>query len=526
MYQALYRKWRPLTFDDVISQTHITTILKNEINNSRIGHAYLFTGTRGSGKTSCAKIFAKAVNCLSPKNGNPCLECECCKGIQNESIVDVIEMDAASNTGVDYIRELREESNFTPTVCKYRVYIIDEVHMLTTNAFNAFLKLLEEPPSHVIFILATTEVHKIPATILSRCQRFDFKRITPEAIKQRIIYISENEDFSIESDAAQLIARLADGGMRDALSLLEQCVSFSNNIGVETVCNAAGIPSIEHLFAISDAILENQPSKALEIIDTLYQNSKDLERLCEELINFFRNIMIINTTINQKDIEHLIIGADIEINKLVEVSKKYKLTETIQHLMTLEQCIENMSRSLNKRIATEMCIIKMCSPNSSVVDEKLIKRVEAVENALNSINLNQQNTVSVQPKKSETVSQAQTAPPQQNIDFSKFQKVDCWAEILETLSELDKPLHGIIQNAAAFEFENLFAIVSSNNLLSGMLKKDGASIRLSEAIYKHTGKKYRILLRPQKEIKNEQNNKIDNLIDDLKNNDIDIKIRS
>ena len=263
MYRALYRKWRPQRFEDVVGQRGIVTALRNQIATGRVGHAYLFTGVRGTGKTTCAKIFAKAVNCLHPQNGDPCGECEICKGIDNGSILDVVEMDAASNNGVDDIRDLRDETAYTPSACQYKVYIIDEVHMLSTAAFNALLKTLEEPPAHVIFILATTEIQKVPATILSRCQRYDFTRIGPEDIAQRVEYIAGEEHLELTSDGAELIARLADGALRDALSILDTCAGVTAKIDADVVRRMAGVTDRSYLFHISDALEAQDGAAAL-----------------------------------------------------------------------------------------------------------------------------------------------------------------------------------------------------------------------------------------------------------------------
>ena len=263
MSEALYRKYRPQTFEDVVGQRAIVTALKNQITAGRVGHAYLFTGVRGTGKTTCAKIFAKAVNCLHPVNGDPCGECEICKGIDNGSLLDVVEMDAASNNGVDDIRDLRDETAYTPSACQYKVYIIDEVHMLSTAAFNALLKTLEEPPAHVIFILATTEIQKVPATILSRCQRYDFTRIGPEDIARRVEYIAGEEKLELTSDGAELIARLADGALRDALSILDTCAGVTAKIDADVVRRMAGVTDRSYLFHISDALEAQDAAAAL-----------------------------------------------------------------------------------------------------------------------------------------------------------------------------------------------------------------------------------------------------------------------
>ena len=292
MYRALYRKWRPQRFADVVGQTAIVTALQNQIAAGRIGHAYLFTGTRGTGKTTCAKIFAKAVNCLDTTSPDPCGKCEICKGIDSGSIMDIIEMDAASNNGVDDIRDLRDEVAYLPSVCKYKVYIIDEVHMLSTAAFNALLKTMEEPPEHVIFILATTEVQKVPVTILSRCQRYDFTRITADDIAKRLLYVAGEEKIDLDENAAQLIGRLADGAMRDALSILDTCAGVDNKVDEALVRRMAGVTDRGYLFEISDAINAHDSVTALEKIAELRQQSVDMRRLCMELAGHYRNLML------------------------------------------------------------------------------------------------------------------------------------------------------------------------------------------------------------------------------------------
>jgi len=279
MYRVLYRKYRPRVFADVIGQPQVTTTLKNELQSDRIAHAYLFTGSRGTGKTTCSKILAKAVNCLSPVNGDPCGECAICRGIEDGSVMDVVEIDAASNNGVDDIRMLREEADFTPANAKYRVYIIDEVHMLSIGAFNALLKTLEEPPPHVLFILATTEVHKLPATILSRCQRFDFHRIPPEDIADRLTYVCEQEGCTIDRDAALLIAGIADGAMRDSLSLLDQVMGQGEHITQEQVRRTAGLADKSRLIALAEGILSHDTAGAIDIVDALHRDAKDMARL-------------------------------------------------------------------------------------------------------------------------------------------------------------------------------------------------------------------------------------------------------
>lgn len=362
MYQALYRKWRPQVFADVVGQDHITTTLMNEIETGRHSHAYLFTGSRGTGKTTCAKIFAKAVNCEHPINGDPCNECETCKGIDSGAIMDVIEIDAASNNGVDNIRDIRDEANFTPVNGKYRVYIIDEVHMLSTGAFNALLKTLEEPPAHVKFILATTEVHKLPATILSRCQRFDFKRITPEDIAKRLAYVAGEEGLELEADAAMLIARLADGALRDALSILDQCIGHSRHITLDVVNATVGLAGKEYLFALSTSILNKDSASALSQINTLHNNSCDMERLCNELTNHFRNLMVCKAVKNPGEI---IVASKEELAEYQQTAAAYTMDFILEVLGVLGDTLTNLRRGLNRRVEMEMSIIRLCTSSTA-----------------------------------------------------------------------------------------------------------------------------------------------------------------
>ncbi|MGN0107927.1 MAG: DNA polymerase III subunit gamma/tau, partial [Hominilimicola sp.] len=292
-HQAIYRKWRPMVFEDIVGQGHITQTLKNQILNDKIGHAYLFCGTRGTGKTTCAKVFSRAVNCLNPQNGSPCNECDVCKGIIDGSILDVKEIDAASNNGVDNIREIRDDVRYVSTNAKYTVYIIDEVHMLSSGAFNALLKTLEEPPEHVIFILATTEAHKVPQTILSRCQRFDFKRIKPSDIILRMKEIAHGDGLNISDDAYELLARLADGSMRDGLSILERVVSAcGNSITAENITSTLGISTTESVFRITEAIENGDVNKIISVIDAIMSDGKDLRVFIDSLIKNFRDMLL------------------------------------------------------------------------------------------------------------------------------------------------------------------------------------------------------------------------------------------
>lgn len=359
MYRALYRKWRPQRFEDVVGQRAIVTALKNQITANRVGHAYLFTGVRGTGKTTCAKIFAKAVNCLHPVNGDPCGECEICKGIDNGSILDVVEMDAASNNGVDDIRDLRDETAYTPSACKYKVYIIDEVHMLSTAAFNALLKTLEEPPAHVIFILATTEIQKVPATILSRCQRYDFTRIGPEDIARRVEYIAGEEKLELSPDGAELIARLADGALRDALSILDTCAGVTAKIDADVVCRMAGVTDRSYLFRISDALEAQDGATALAQLAQLRQQSVDVKRLTEELIAHYRALMLAALPGGQS----LLSGVSPEEEALyLEKGPQLGQREAIRAIRALGSALEHMTRGSDQRIELELALFGLSEP--------------------------------------------------------------------------------------------------------------------------------------------------------------------
>ena len=359
MYRALYRKWRPQRFEDVVAQRGIVTALRNQVASGRVGHAYLFTGVRGTGKTTCAKIFARAVNCLHPKDGDPCGECEICKGIDNGSILDVVEMDAASNNGVDDIRDLRDETAYTPSACHYKVYIIDEVHMLSTAAFNALLKTLEEPPAHVIFILATTEIQKVPATILSRCQRYDFTRIGPEDIAQRVEYIAGQEGLELTTDGAELISRLADGAMRDALSILDTCAGVTTKIDADVVRRMAGVTDRSYLFRISDALEAQDGAAALAQLAALRQQSVDVKRLTEELIAHYRALMLAALPGGQS----LLSGVSPEEEaQYLEKGPQLGQREAVRAIRTLGNALEHMTRGSDQRIELELALFTLSEP--------------------------------------------------------------------------------------------------------------------------------------------------------------------
>ncbi len=378
MYKALYRKYRPLQFSDVVGQEHVTTTLRRQVEKGNISHAYLFTGSRGTGKTTCAKILARAINCLNQNGGNPCGECENCTAILKDSLPDVMEIDAASNNGVEYIRDLRDRIAFAPVKAKYKVYIIDEVHMLSAAASNALLKTLEEPPSHAVFILATTEINAILPTILSRCQRFDFKRIEPKVISDRIKYVCDKESLKITDDAAALIAALADGGMRDALSILDLCANSEQEITEEVVNSICGRASTEYLFQLATKIKDMDAAGALEIIESLHRDSVDMQRLCAELCSFYRNITLICSGI---EAEKATSSVGETVKKYQEFSKVIGIEGALRYLSAFNDALTLMS-SGNRRSVLEMAIIKLATPGLDYSLDAVMARIASLEQKL------------------------------------------------------------------------------------------------------------------------------------------------
>ena len=421
MYQVLYRKWRPQTFDDVSGQEHITTTLKNEVQSGRLNHAYLFTGSRGTGKTTCAKILSKAVNCLNPRGGNPCGECEICRGIENGSVLDIVEMDAASNRKIEHIREIIDEVQFKPAKSRYRVYIVDEVHMLTTEAFNALLKTLEEPPEHVIFILATTEVHKLPQTILSRCQRFDFHRIPPRAIADRLLYVANQEKAELTDSAAMLIAGIADGALRDALSLLDRCMSVSMSIDDEVVRNAAGLAGKDYIYELAACAINKSTARALEKIDELYAESKDMSRLCDELIAHFRALMLIKSV---RDPRAILVMSDDEFEQAQTQSDYLSVADIVYYMDVLSRAYMRMGHSAGDRTELEMAMVKLSSPELDVTNEAMAARITALEKAVKrGIKAVQAETLP-EPKPVKKEEPKPEAPPEPKTEEPKPEKAE------------------------------------------------------------------------------------------------------
>lgn len=379
-YRALYRKWRPMRFEDLVGQQHVSDTLRGAVVSGRIAHAYLFCGTRGTGKTSAAKIFSRAVNCQSPENGEPCNKCETCRGILNGTILDVYEMDAASNRGVESIREIREEVIYAPVGCKYKVYIIDEVHMLTTEAFNALLKTLEEPPEHTIFILATTDPNKLPQTVLSRCQRFDFRRIGTDDIVRRISRIAEAEGIDITPDAAELVAELGDGSMRDAISVLDRCAAFGGEkLTTERVGEITGIIGSKRLFDIADAVEKDSAKDALAVSGEVLNAGKEAQFLLENLIEHFRALLICKTTDKPAAMLEKTEQAAERYSKQAE---KYSSERILYSIKALSDCLAQAKWLSKPRIAVETAMVKLCSPSYSSDKDALLARIEKLETAV------------------------------------------------------------------------------------------------------------------------------------------------
>ena len=381
-YQALYRKYRPQTFDDVSGQMAVTQTLKTQLNTGKMSHAYLFTGSRGTGKTSCAKILAKAVNCLHPDNGNPCNVCEACRAIDSGSCMDVLEIDAASNNGVDNVRDLRDDAIYTPSQVKMRVYIIDEVHMLSISAFNALLKIIEEPPEHLLFILATTELHKVPATILSRCQRFSFRRISQEDIAARLQYVAYQENIDLDDSAARVIARLADGGMRDGLSLLDQCASATTGeLTAESVYACLGIAGEQKCGELMGYVAAHDTRKALELFNRLYTEGKDLSAMLDELACLTRDLLVMKTAGNAGITMLSGVASDKEV---LELTKILGSGELVRIMNLLQTTLSGFTRSASRRMDAELCLLEMCQPELNLDAKALNARLTRLEEQIKS----------------------------------------------------------------------------------------------------------------------------------------------
>ncbi len=506
MYQALYRKYRPRFFRDVTGQEHITSVLSKEVAEKTFGHAYLFTGSRGIGKTTCAKILAKAVNCPNEKDGEPCGECSVCKGIDDGSLLDVIEMDAASNRNIDDIRQIRDEVNFTPAIAKYKVYILDEAHMLTKEAANALLKTLEEPPEHAIFILATTEVHKLPATILSRCMRFDYRRMSPEVIAERVKFVCKMEHIEIEDEGALLIGRLADGGMRDALSLLDICRSSGETVTAEVVTRCAGLAGREYLFELTDKIALNDIGGVLETVDRLYEGSADVSRICDELMNHFRNLMIVSCTNNAGTVLKLLPGELLRTEKQAKALSEARIFHAIS---VLQDALVKMSKSASKRLEFELALVKLCSPALSSSTEALVARIEKLESEILMLKARgvaptpvkeedkQDNTVGeniVLPRQnSKEIPDRITAEQPKAVLSEDDELLPGWEEILEVIGKKNRMLGALMDGSKGHLIGGRVLIEAPNEFfLDYMQKNEDSKEVIKTAIAEISGNRYGI----------------------------------
>ncbi len=492
MYRALYRKYRPYDFDDVWGQEQVTDILKYEVANRKISHAYLFCGSRGTGKTSSAKILAKAVNCLHPENGNPCNKCEACRSVDEGRATDVVEMDAASNTGVNDVRDIRDEIVFTPAELRYRVYIIDEVHMMSGSAFNALLKTLEEPPSHVIFILATTELQKLPSTIVSRCQRFDFKRIGNEVLTKRLLHIARQEEISLTEGGARLLARLAFGGMRDAISLLELCAGKKETIDEELVAKTCGAGDRESIYRLVEAVQKKDYDVLYGKIHELVMSSRDISVFWQDLIDCYRDMMVLKTAKNATTYLDL---TDSEAERLTALATPFSMEQMVYHTRVLEDALASMLRSpLSRRATAELALTRLCEPRLSVNPESLLLRISELEKGLATLQsgaplpslsqvsaatspAEEKSREAVPPKREAMPKPTSSAP---DLSAPKYRAFSAWREVMEELIRTQKSLSGTLKGSSAYlSPENDLLIRVGNPFFVGMLRSENvmASIR-------------------------------------------------
>lgn len=497
-YRALYRKWRPTDFDDVVGQDAITDILKYEVAGNKTSHAYLFCGSRGTGKTSCAKILAKAVNCERPINGNPCNECEACRSINAGIATDVIEMDAASNTGVDDVRDMKDEIAFTPALLKYRVYIIDEVHMMSTSAFNALLKTLEEPPTYVIFILATTEFHKLPTTIVSRCQRFDFKRISSHGIVSRLAKIAESEGIELTEEGAKVIARVARGGMRDAVSLLELCAGARRPITAELVFETVGTGNRDGAYTLIRAILDRNYSAVYSTVADIVEKSGDISVFWQEVIDSYRDVMVVKNTEEAKSYLDL---TDSEYEALSALAKDFTPARLAYHTSILEAALGDMQRAFNsKRSIAEIALTRMCDARTSMTPEALALRVDELERELALMKLGAPVAApSAEPKpvqkpeskpaaapKSNTAEpkpaekpRADTSAPEPVAQRAPFAR---WRAVVERIGELKRSLGVQFANSEAYTEPDGSYLIFMNDFFAKMLVANEQDLSLIRGV--------------------------------------------
>lgn len=511
MYQALYRKWRPRTFDEVVGQPHITETLKRQVATGHLSHAYLFTGTRGTGKTTCAKILARAVNCEHPVDGNPCNCCPSCLGIENGSILDVLELDAASNNGVDQIRALRDEATYTPAAVQKRVYIVDEVHMLSMAAFNALLKILEEPPAHLMFILATTELHKVPATIKSRCQQFAFKRISPKALTGRLEYVAQQEHIPLTSEAAELLARLADGGLRDGLSLLDQCSGSEGELSEAVVLDVLGLAGNRKTASLLDCVAREDTSAALTVLDELYRDGKDMGALLSEIAALVRDLLVRKTA--PEGGKNLLTGG-YEERVIRPLTEAFTAAELVQMMMILQNAQADLYRSASRRTDAELCLIRLCDRRLSDTAQGLSARLSRLEAQLahgvvpKAVPAPGAEAPAAPQPKIEPEKPAQpegkvsplpqsAAPPiqQQVLAPASAVKAGDWNGFLKTLRGLPPMVHSFLhkpESAQGVFDEHTLTIWTDSELTMSFLNRGDTPAMLERAAEAYTGQKRRV----------------------------------
>ena len=536
MKLALYRKYRPARFSDVVGQDNITSALKNQLTAGKLGHAYIFTGVRGTGKTTLAKILAKAANCPNLMDGEPCCECDICRGIDNGSILDVTEIDAASNNRVDDVRDILEEVSYMPAQCKMRVYIVDEVHMLTTAAFNALLKTLEEPPQHVLFILATTEIQKVPATILSRCQRFDLKRIPEELITERLMQVAQQEDIDLTEGAAALIARLADGALRDALSLLDTSASLGETVDEETVQRLTGVTDRSYLFRLGDAVRKSDTIECMNTLQKLYDNGIDSVRLMNELIRHYRNLLMVRVgKVTLRDCSN-------EMQKRYEFeSGQYSEKELLYNLNVLSDAADKMSRSLDREITLELAVLKLAEngqPLSVRNEEKKrtapLKSPEQLPERRKTTEPENYTTEKKQTVHKDEVSDDTTAKTEISADDSDqiqfllpeekpSDSFEGWSEILELVKQRNRTLGSLLSKSSA-HFDGTHVLIEASDIAMAFIRdnKDSNQV-LKDAIFEITGKRYPIGPWKKQEQQEETNRDMQNLIELAQANGVKIE---
>ncbi len=509
MYKALYRKYRPTTFDDVCGQEHITSILKYQCANSKHSHAYLFCGTRGTGKTSCAKILAKAINCLSPVDGNPCGKCSACLSIESGASMDIVEMDAASNNGIDDIRDIRDEVVYTPSELKYKVYIIDEVHMLSINAFNGLLKTLEEPPSYVVFILATTEMHKLPTTIVSRCQRYDFRKLSGEIIVKRLSYIAEQEKLTIDEDAARLIARLASGGMRDAISLFELCAAANGNIDIALVTDILGVSNRETLRELVIALKNKDYAKIFEIVRDTENSSKDIAVFWQDLISFFRDMLVCKTL---RDPASYLEMSENDIQGIKALVEDMSTMDIIRYSKQLDSALYVMQKSGSyKRNIAEMTLVRMCDSSLDTTPDSLISRINELEGRVIGLNAMIGENSNTAPKRDteikkqppvlkestedkllretlNTEKEPEFKESVNNINKGTRTTIDYWDDVIEHVKKVVPTAKGFFENSCGYITEDKEYIISlGNDMAVKMMSREKTRNTVAQAISFYSG---------------------------------------